>query len=734
MSGNLGLDWATLAVSLFNTIILLWLGLTVLLNAEQRRAGIWLAGLGLLAGALFFLSHSAILGLSAYYDLPRIHFWWQVGWIPVVLAPYAWYLLLLYYAGFWEDRASALYRRHWIWFTALSGSAVVILGLLVFANPLPSIFRLARYDLSAGLNLSGAPLLLALYPPYMLACVGLSLDALRRPGPTMRVMGRQARQRAQPWLLAACLALLLVSLLVTVFMLWLAWLARQPAGSTALSGLAVSLDWLAGADLVISSLIGLAITLTGQAIVAYEVFTGKSLPQRGLQRYWQRLLFLAAGYSALAGLSLAQGSPSIYAWLLSLGVLAGFFALFSQRAYQEQQLFLGRLRSFFSSRWGENSLLPGNEQAGEQPAFTALCQEILRARSAFLAPCSVAIPLFGAPLAYPGGRSFVELPANLPDQFTSPQLLCLPGETFADLHETETIQWVIPLWTERGLSGVLLLGPKQDGGLYVQEEIELARVAGERLISLQINAELTRRLALIQRQRLAESRVADQRTRRRLHDDILPQLHTALLTLSAGETPAPPALQSSQELLVEVHRQISSLLYDMPTVAAPELQRHDLFTALRQVLDIEFHHDFETIDWQVSPEASLQAQRLPPFAAEVLFYATREVIRNASRHGRGHTAPSAAPGQRLNLQVTGEWREGLMITIQDDGVGLASRERPTPADAGHGLALHSTLLAIIGGTLSLESQRGTRAQLWLPLGSLESLLAESQSPAASITV
>ncbi len=47
MSGNFSLDWLTLAVSLFNTILLLWLGLTVLLNAERRSWGIWMAGGGL---------------------------------------------------------------------------------------------------------------------------------------------------------------------------------------------------------------------------------------------------------------------------------------------------------------------------------------------------------------------------------------------------------------------------------------------------------------------------------------------------------------------------------------------------------------------------------------------------------------------------------------------------------------------------------------------------------------
>ena len=62
MSGTLVLDWAILAVSLYNTIVLLWLGLTVLLNSERRSLGVWMLGSGLLLGAGFFISHTAILG------------------------------------------------------------------------------------------------------------------------------------------------------------------------------------------------------------------------------------------------------------------------------------------------------------------------------------------------------------------------------------------------------------------------------------------------------------------------------------------------------------------------------------------------------------------------------------------------------------------------------------------------------------------------------------------------
>ena len=57
-----------------------------------------------------------------------------------------------------------------------------------------------------------------------------------------------------------------------------------------------TIAWL---DLVIATIISVAIILLGQAVVSYEVFTGKTLPRRGLLRHWRRAIILAAGYSIL---------------------------------------------------------------------------------------------------------------------------------------------------------------------------------------------------------------------------------------------------------------------------------------------------------------------------------------------------------------------------------------------------------------------------------------------------
>ena len=76
MTGRVYLDWALLAVSLFNALLLFWLGLTVFLNADRRGGGIWLSCAGLLLGSVFFTSHSAILVNGINEINQGLIFWW----------------------------------------------------------------------------------------------------------------------------------------------------------------------------------------------------------------------------------------------------------------------------------------------------------------------------------------------------------------------------------------------------------------------------------------------------------------------------------------------------------------------------------------------------------------------------------------------------------------------------------------------------------------------------------
>ena len=55
---------------------------------------------------------------------------------------------------------------------------------------------------------------------------------------------------------------------------------------------------MAAYDLVLASLVAVATLLLGQAIVAYEIFTGRVLPRRSFVRHWRYAILLAGGYVA----------------------------------------------------------------------------------------------------------------------------------------------------------------------------------------------------------------------------------------------------------------------------------------------------------------------------------------------------------------------------------------------------------------------------------------------------
>jgi signal transduction histidine kinase len=697
MTDNIFLNWAGMAVSLFNTILLIWLGLTVLLNAERRSWGLWLAGGEILLGGAFFMIHSIILGHGLNTFERSINFWWRVGWVPVVTIPYVWYVVILWYSGFWDRFGTSLNRRHYPWFVGTSLLAIIIIIMLIFANPLPSFIQIAQLDLTATPSLGGIPILILIYPLYILLCIILSLDVLQHPAPSGRIMGDLARRRARPWLVAAALTQIVVSLLVGWVMFWTISRTRQPFYDPSMG------TTIAEFDLVIASLIAVATIFLGQAVASYEVFTGKSLPRRGLLQYWHQAVFLAGGYAAAISLSLALNLQPIYSVLLSALLMTVFFALLSWRSFMERQFYINQLRPFVTSQRVYDQLLAGSlAEVDINAPFSALCQDVLRTRQAYLVAQGPLSPLVGDPLVF-----FVDQEAQMPDlegligPWVSPETICVPlhQETYGDW------RWLVPLWSERGMIGILILGAKQDDSLYTQEEIEIARTVGERLIDTRASTEMARRLMSLQRQRLAESQIIDRQTRRVLHDEVLPYLHAALLSLSNSGTEHPDAISS----LTSAHHQIADLLRDLPVVTAPEVSRLGLIAALHKSVTVEFAEFFDQVIWETPEKITQQLEQLSPMILEVVYFAAREAIRNSARHG--HVSDTLPILKILTHQRDQEWE----IVIEDNCLN-DRRDKPKESGSGQGLALHSTLMTVIGGELSFEQIPGevTRVVLRIP--------------------
>src|SRR5579859_3443937 len=161
-------DSALIATSFFNTIVLLWLGLTLLLNADRRRWGTWVVGSGMLLAGLFFGAHSAVIGRAADPFGPDLAIWWSLGWLPFLIAPYLWYLSMAWYTG-----VLARQRR---WCALISVIGILAAALLVLGHPLPTYDQLVQHRPGVLLGIAGIPVVLLIYPIYSLLCIVLALD------------------------------------------------------------------------------------------------------------------------------------------------------------------------------------------------------------------------------------------------------------------------------------------------------------------------------------------------------------------------------------------------------------------------------------------------------------------------------------------------------------------------------------------------------------------------------
>lgn len=703
MTDSIPLNFLQQFLSLANAMLLLWLGPTIALGAERQRGLIWSAGAAVTGAGLFFVLHSVIVASNIGAVIANVRLWWLVGWLPVIFLPAAWYGMTLWYMdkpdrGAGDQSLRPFPPRLW---DRLALFGVIALTLLVAAiflvsNPLPP--QAAQLPV---LQLLPNVAFAVLYPINIIVCIVLSLYTLGRPTPTAHIGGasgadgNEARARARPWLMATGAALLIVTLLVS----WGVWWLLQYGHTYTLMDLYLQkTDQVVWLDVVVAAVIGVAILTLGQGIVAYEVFTGKRFPRNDLRRQWRNAIVLALGFGAVVSAALALQWRGIYIAVLAAMVVAVFYALLNWRNATARERYIEQMRPFVGSQqlYDALTLIESRDAAAQQ--LQALCQNVLQTELAYLVPLGRFVTLIQRTLAYPITAPALGNIPQLDEAAHQPRTMCVP----LDPTRSDGLRYAVPLWGQQGWIGLLLLGPKRGKALYAQEEIEIARANGERLLDAQATSELAQRLMQAQRQRIAESQIADRRTRRVLHDDVLPRLHAAMLTTHD---------EGAIKALSEAHRDLAQLLRELPAVTQLQLNTRGLFGALRDLVEREFANDFDAVDWAVSPEAELAAKQLPESSAEVVFHAAREGIRNAARYGRGIERGS------LHLQICGELGDGhLQVSIIDDGVGVGAAS--AQLGSGNGLALHSAMLAVLGGSLTIKSQAqipGTHITLACPM-------------------
>jgi signal transduction histidine kinase/ActR/RegA family two-component response regulator len=236
----------------------------------------------------------------------------------------------------------------------------------------------------------------------------------------------------------------------------------------------------------------------------------------------------------------------------------------------------------------------------------------------------------------------------------------------------------------------------------LQEEIEQRqRVEDEfRRANEQLNARAAQLRALA-----GELTLAEQRERKRiaqiLHDHLQQQLASAKLQVSCldeltGEDLGPAAAKI-EEILGESIRLSRSLTAEL---SPPILHEAGLAAGLEWLARWMAEKHGLRVDLAVAEDLP----QAPEDVKVLLFEATRELLFNAAKHARVAAA-----------QVTLQPIEGkaLQVLVGDNGPGFDPANMKTPGQSGAGFGLLSIRerLALLGGTLEIDSAPGNGSRI-----------------------
>jgi hypothetical protein len=746
---------AAIAISVFNLMIYLWLGLTVLLNGNRQSRVTWVGGVGLLAAALFFLSHGALVGAGVPAGPSPVDVWWRLAWAPAFVAPFLWAATGLRYAdltGVWRRwRAPALY-------------VVAALGLLAALLTIPAWSAIANYGdfirlLDASLRLRHAapppaartPALLVLALAlviYVAACACLpwiSLALIQRRGPTqpqpvspaparggdggLLWNATEAWGRSRRALFLASLCMLFTGAVVALIGLLTFIAARRasispvPVGFSLLPPTAhghVPLP-LVATDLVTQlALAGVGLTV-GWAVVRQGILIERRLPQRGFLSHWRGMTVAAALLSLVVAGMAAIESEGLPELLVLVALVTCAYALFTWQSYIAHDHLLTQLRPFVASLTNSHAgwlaADPLEVERSAEALFTSLCHDVLQASRGRL---SITV-----------GRQRRVL------TYVAPASESVDSSSLSEMRD-----WILPVSDERGVVAQLELGPRLDGAGYTSTDLEIARACGQRILDAVGEFAAAQVIASLARQRGVESELSAALPRRVLHDEVLPRLHLAIMRLESLRARIRPlaavsagvqlreevatagadeargeiavGFEETQRDLTQAHRDLAALMRSAPMANLRRLEQ-GFAGGLRAALEGEFRGSFDTVRLSLPEDARAAADTLPPIVADLLLGATLEAIRNASKHARGEALHRPLTIE-VELRADERW---ISTVVRDDGVGVSAdgaRHEPenvpstassllsTGGGAQSGLLTHGALMGLVGGALHVVSQ------------------------------
>ncbi len=754
-----------LALSVFNLVSFLWLACTVWLNGDRHSLIARVGAVGLSLSALFFYVHALLIStpLTQTSGLVTSEFLWHLIWLPALGVPYIWFMIGLHYASLMNDG----WRRRRPLLLACSALLGLLVLLLLILNRATFTFagtlRLLAYSeiLSSNRSMLLSPpvLLPILFLCYVTFCAISLWFTPSRVGRLFRVLWHAGTGRlqgaslmrslgdafwddrvaiesleephlswnlARPGLLLAALMMVGLTTTLGVLGVWsmLSWLERSgvPVPSVPLTTIPLNLVLL---DIFATGLVALIILLVGYSIVRHGILIERPLARKGFFEQWRGIVIVATTIAIFIAFFVLLTDSKPGGLLLITCLATGTYALFTWSSYTAHDRYIALLGPFLRStgvRHWLNTDLQKTEQ-GMEDLFFHLCNDVLEVQ------CARLIVLTGTVK-----RSFAyRWPTD--DEQTG-ELMPAPREkrlsTVSPVHPYSNqemitganayrisvtwqgqpiICWVLPIYDEFGLVARLYLGPRQDRAGFTDEDMDLAHACGQRILDTLRDHEAMLTVAGLLKRRIVDVKLLGAQQRRVLHDEILPQMHLALLRLetlrpviqgqNSTSTSTEPALDETIEIISQAHRRLASMMRATTTSAPHRLERDGMMHAIHTMIVQDFQQAFDEVEWNVSEESADRIDEIvPPAIAELIFAAVQEALRNAARHARGSDVH-----RRLCLTLKARCNPYLEIIVADDGVGIVSASSSTTGTGG-GLLTHSALLAIAGGSLTVKSAPG----------------------------
>ncbi len=778
------LQTIVLALSIFNLIAFLWLAATVWLNGDRKSGIARLGVVGLSLSALFFFIHAILISgpLTQSSGLVTPEFLWHLIWLPALGVPYIWFAIGLYYAALinpvWHKR-----RPYFLVLGAILGCIVLLLLIInqstfTYAGTL----RLIAYndtlsDFGSG-RFSPMVLIPVLFLCYVTFCaIGpwftfgrisrllrvIWVYALRLPESLRKshTSGDNHHEApsfhqavldafwddptdvelleepylswhlARPGLLLAALlmAALTTSLAILVIQSIVNWVQfgqrtavsaipqSPPSGLMLIEMFPINLIML---DLSATLAVALVILLIGYSVVRHGILIERPLARRGFFKQWRGIVIVATAVAIFIAILVSLTHSNLGGLLLITSLAAVTYALFTWSSYTAHDRYIALLgpfvRSTSLSHWLNTDLQKTEQDLGN--LFFHLCHDVLAVQFAYMTVAAGTLKRnfsYRWPQETVLGSKLIALNKKGNIDTEAPKRIQIT------LHGQQMICWVLPIFDERGLVAALYLGPREDGGAFTEEDMDLAQACGQRILDTLGDHEAMQAVAGLLRRRTVDVKLLGAQQRRILHDEILPQMHLALLrleTLRSMSDMKPDSHKSAEssgigheqglneaiELISDAHRRLATMMRTTAPGAPHRLERDGMMLAVHTMLEQDFQDAFDEIEWRVSEETATAIDEVtPPAIAELVFAAVQEALRNAARHARGNDVH-----RHLRLTLSAAYNcevPYLEVVVADDGVGIISSNNATTGTGG-GLLTHSALLAIAGGSLTIKSSPG----------------------------